>query len=65
MQDYLTAPNRFILDGVKYDMNEQAQIQLNNINFCDERIQQLQSEWAIADTARLSYSAAIKRELKK
>jgi hypothetical protein len=62
MQDSLAAPNQFMLEGVKYEMNEWAETQLRNINFCDQRIQQLQSEWAVADTARMAYSAALKRE---
>ena len=54
------------IDGVVYslsDLPENARAQIANITFCDERIQQLRSEWAVADTARLGYSAALKREL--
>ena len=53
------------IGGAEYDidaLSDQAKAQLQNISFCDQRIQQLQSEWAIADTARLAYSAALKRE---
>ena len=60
--------NSATLDGVEYslsDMSSAALGQLRNIQFCDEMIQQLSSEWAISDTARLAYLAAIKHELKQ
>lgn len=56
------------IGGRDYDLNglsDQAKAKLLNIQFCDDRIQQLSSEWAIADTARLAYSAALRRELVK
>lgn len=59
---------KITLDGVEYnlaDMSETARAQLQNIAFCDERIRQLSNEWAVADTARIGYSAALKREGKK
>ena len=55
-------------DGTQYalsDLNDAARAQLQNIRFCDQQIVQLQSEWAVADTARLGYSAALKRELEQ
>lgn len=54
------------VDGKYYaieTLTAQAQAQLQNIQFCDQRIQQLQSEWAVADTARLAYTNALKREV--
>lgn len=54
------------IDGIVYslsDLSENVRAQIANITFCDERIQQLRSEWAVADTARLGYSAALKREM--
>lgn len=56
---------KIAIDGKEYsvgDLPEQARAQIANIQFCDARIQQLQNEWAVADTARLGYSAALKRE---
>ena len=56
------------VDDKKYkveDMSDQAQAQLSNIQFVDGQIQQLRNEWAISDTARLGYTAALKGELVK
>lgn len=53
------------IDGARYamaDLSDAAQAQIANITYCDEQIQQRRNEWAIADTARLAYSAALKRE---
>lgn len=44
------------------DMNEKALAQLRGIHFCDQQIQQLNNEWAVADTARLGYLRALQRE---
>ena len=59
---------KLTLDGVEYsltDISDEARAQLQNIAFCDERIQQLSNEWAVADTARMGYTVALKREVKK
>jgi hypothetical protein len=56
------------VDGVEYninDMSDAAKAQLSNIQFVDHQVRQLQNEWAISDTARLGYQAALKRELLK
>jgi hypothetical protein len=56
------------IDGTTYklaDLSEQARAQLQNIQFCDQQIQQLQNELAVSDTARMGYSKALKRELNK
>lgn len=56
------------IDGDKYslsDLSENCKVQLNNIQFVDERLQQLQNELAVADTARIGYSNALKSELAK
>jgi hypothetical protein len=53
--------------GLQYDWDrlpDAAKANLNNIKFCDERIRQLKSEWAISDTARMGYLAALKSESK-
>ena len=47
------------------DMSDDAKTQLLNIQFVDRQIQQLQNEWAVSDTARLGYTAALKGELVK
>jgi hypothetical protein len=44
-------------------MSDAAKAQLANIQFVDAQIQQLRNEWAVADTARLGYSGALKGEL--
>ena len=54
------------VDGVDHklaDMSDAAKAQLANIQFVDAQIQQLRNEWAVADTARLGYSGALKGEL--
>ena len=56
------------VDGVEYNINEMsdaAKAQLSNIQFVDHEVRQLQNEWAISDTARLGYQAALKGELLK
>ena len=56
------------LDDKEYkveDMTDDAKTQLLNIQFVDGQIQQLRNEWAISDTARLGYTAALKGELVK
>ncbi len=56
------------VDGVEYfleDLSEDAKTQLLNIQFVDEQITQLNNEWAVADTARIGYTNAIKIELEK
>jgi len=61
----LPAP-KISIDGAEYELSsltEQARAQMQNIRFCEEQIRQLESEWAIADTARLAYSQALKSEV--
>lgn len=56
------------VDGVEYnidEMSDAAKAQLSNIQFVDHQVRQLQNEWAISDTARLGYQAALKGELLK
>ena len=56
------------IDGTDYnldDLSDQAKAQLANIRFCDEQLIQLHNEWAVADTARIGYSNALKGELAK
>lgn len=56
------------VDGVEYnldDLSENARAQVMNLRFVSERLQQLNNELAVADTARMGYSAALKREVTK
>lgn len=66
MADMEVSTAKVSIGGVEYeldDLSDQAKAQLQNIRFCEERISNLQSEWAVADTARVAYSEALKREL--
>ena len=59
---------KLTIDGVHYDLEkltENAKLQLVNIQFVDNQLLQLENEWAVADTARIGYSQALKRELEK
>ena len=59
---------KITIDGVDYnleDLSENAKLQLRNIQFVDAQIQQLNNEWAVADTARIGYSNALKNEIDK
>lgn len=60
--------SKLTIDGTEYsiaDLSDEAKNQILNIQFVDERIQQLSNELAIADTARIGYSKAIKAEVSK
>ena len=51
------------IDDVKYnldELSEDAKSQIDNIRFIDAQLQQLNNEWAIADTARIAYTRALK-----
>ena len=53
------------IDGVEYsfdEISENAKAQIANIQFVDVRLQQLNNEWAVADTARMAYTNVFKRE---
>ena len=59
---------KITIDEVEYnlsDLSDNAKAQLVNIQFVDAQIQQLNNEWAVADTARMGYSNALKAELVK
>lgn len=56
------------IDGVNYsleNLTENAKAQLANIRFVDMQLQQLNNEWAVADTARIGYQNALKTEINK
>ena len=59
---------KITIDEVEYnlsDLSDNAKAQLTNIQFVDAQIQQLNNEWAVADTARMGYTNALKAELAK
>jgi hypothetical protein len=59
---------KITIDEVEYnlsDLSDNAKTQLANIQFVDTQIQQLNNEWAVADTARMGYTNALKAELAK
>ena len=61
-----TAEQKITIDEKEYlvsSLSENAKAQLTNIQFVDDQIQQLNNEWAVADTARLAYTNALKHEL--
>ena len=56
------------IDGQTYQLDElsdEAKAQMINIQFVDNQIQQLQNELAVADTARIGYTNALKNEFVK
>lgn len=60
--------NAITIDGKEYDPNklsEQARGQILNIKVTDGEIARLQQQLAIAQTARVAYSNALKAELEK
>ena len=59
---------KITIDGTEYsldNLSDAAKAQLVNIQFVDAQIQQLNNEWAVADTARIGYTNALKAELAK
>ena len=57
---------KITIDGKEYiidDLSENAKKQVINLNFVDSQLQQLNNEWAVADTARIGYTNALKKEL--
>ena len=56
------------IDGEEFkldELSENAKAQLLNIQFVDAQIQQLNNELAVADTAKIGYTRALKGELEK
>lgn len=54
------------IDSVNYeldDLSENAKQQLANVQITDAEIARLQTQLAIANTARLAYASALKAEL--
>ena len=56
------------IDGTEYqleNLSAKARSQIDNIKFVDSQVQQLNNELAVADTARLGYTKALKSEIAK
>ena len=56
------------LDGKVYnidDLSENAKVQLNNLEFVNQQILQRNNELQVAETAKMGYTRALKRELEK
>lgn len=56
------------IDGAEYlfdELSEQAKTRLAHIQFIDQQLQQLNNEFAVSDTARIGYTAALQREVSK
>ena len=54
------------IDGKEYDtdtLSDEAKKQMMSIQICDQRIQMLQRELAITQTARIAYADALKAAL--
>lgn len=63
-----TSEQNVTIDGEEYkldELSENAKAQLLNIQFVDAQIQQLNNELAVADTAKIGYTRALKGELEK
>lgn len=57
---------RITINEVEYnlkDLSDYAKAQIASIEFVDSQIQQLNNEWAVADTARIGYTNALKSEI--
>ena len=57
---------KITIDGYEYDMKSLSEIakdQIANIQFVDTRLQELQNELAVSDTARIGYTNALKAGL--
>lgn len=57
-----------VIDGEEYDTEnctEQAKELINNLNYVNGLILQRNNELQIAETAKIGYSRALKRELDK
>ena len=58
--------NKITIDGIEYnldDLSDNSKAQIASIQFVDAQIQNLNNELAVADTARIAYTNALKAEL--
>lgn len=59
---------KITIDGKEYDLSDastEVTAHLNNLQFVNEQILQRNNELQIAETAKIGYSRALKRELEK
>ena len=59
---------KITVDDVDYnseDLTDNGKAQLASLQFLEVQMRKLQNEWAVSDTARLGYQAALKGELLK
>ena len=59
---------KITIDDTEFDLtdaNDEAKAQLVNIQFVNEQILQRNNELQIAETAKIGYSRALRRELEK
>ena len=59
---------KITIDDVDYNLDElsdNAKAQIRNVQFVDAKLQQLNNELAVSDTARIGYTNALKTELAK
>ena len=59
---------KITIDDKEYDLTDasaEVKAQLNNLQFVNEQILQRNNELQIAETAKIGYSRALKRELEK
>lgn len=59
---------KITIDGTEYDtddLSDNAKAQVASLQFNEAHMSRLRNELAIADTARLAYSSALKKELEK
>ena len=56
------------IDGTDYDLSKvttEAKQHINNLQFVNEKLLQLNNELHVAQTAKIGYSRALNRELDK
>lgn len=56
------------IDDVEYEtdnLSDEAKAQVASLQFNEAHMMRLRNELAIADTARMAYSTALKKELEK
>ncbi|MFP7675696.1 hypothetical protein ACG74X_20370 [Marivita sp. S0852] len=59
---------KITIDGKEYDsetLPEDAKTNMLNVQYCDQKVQELKRELAIAQTARNAYAQALKGALPK
>ena len=59
---------KITIDNIEYDLanaSDAAKAQIANLQFVNEQLLQRNNELQIAETAKIGYSRALKRELEK